>query len=247
MNGGGVKALKIVGVIVGVLLVVAVLLGGYFGVVPWVSGFLGPKPRDLGVAMTVPEATAAAKAIGMPVTSKDLTRGLANPDSLKRFDNSLTSEQASSLLAIGQTGIPDFPLVRVQLKFGSGGNAEAAGNINFPSVKPFLTGLGVPADAADKAMSKVLLTTSMPFYISGNCSVKSNHVSLALAEVQLGRLTVPKGWYAGKEGAGTKYIDGALTKNGFKVDSLTIDGGQCKLSGERPLSSLSPWLKLVQQ
>ncbi|MDP2183006.1 MAG: hypothetical protein Q8K99_10620 [Actinomycetota bacterium] len=55
------KALKITGVVLAVLVVAVLLIGGYFGVVPWVSRLFGSnKPRDLGVKLTVENAYAGA-------------------------------------------------------------------------------------------------------------------------------------------------------------------------------------------
>ncbi|NTW28826.1 MAG: hypothetical protein HGA39_05615 [Coriobacteriia bacterium] len=241
------RARRVVLIVLGVLVLGVVLAGAWAGIVPGLSRWLGPKPRDLGVEMTTKSAYSAANAMAIPTTSAQLKALLAKPDSLKRYDAAFTSEQVSSLLVIGQGDIPNYPLARVQIKLGSKGEAEASGVIRFANVKPFLTDLGVPAAAADAVMSQVKLIGDMPFYLKGTCSVTNNKVALSVAQLEIGRFTVPASWYQGKEGVGTQYIDSALTNNGYKVESLTIDNGQLKMKGERPLSSLGPWLKMAQQ
>lgn len=233
--------------IVGGLVIIAVLVGAWFGLVPWLSKYLGPKPKDLGVKLTVEAAYEGATEMDMPTESKDLKKVLKDPKAYRRYDAKLSSEKASSLLLTGQNGIPHFPLYVVQIKFGSGGSAQASGWVRVANVKPFLSWLGVSDSDAATAVDKVRLFTDMPFYVSGTCAVNNNVTDLSLSEISFGRVTVPGAWYQGKESYGTKYIDSALSNNGFMVEKLAIENGEVQLKGTRPLTALQPWLHLVKR
>ncbi len=240
------KAIKVAGIAFGALAVVAVLIGGYLGFVPGVSRVFGSnKPRDLGVELSVPNAYEGAAALGVPSTPTALQAIVDDPASSRLFDAEMTSDQASSMLLIGQDGIPNWPLSLVQIRFAGDGTAEASGIIDSSEAVPFMLSAGVSQANADRVASAIKLAGSMPFYVSGSCAVENNSVSLSLSQVQIGRLNVPGSWYQGNESKGTPYITNLLETNGFVVESLTIADGNVALNGTRPLSSYEPWLKLV--
>ena len=231
-----------------VLCLGAVACAGFLGLVPGLSRVLGTnQPRDLGVELSVEQAYAGAERILIPTSSSDLEAILADPESAKRFDAKLTGDETSSLLLLGQDGIPDWPLRVVQIRFNPDGTAEASGLLRTPLAEAFLTRqLGVPAEDVAAASSAVAVVGEVPFYIAGDASVVDNHVSLTVSELELGRVTVPGSWYQGNEHVATGYIDSALARNGFHVESLEIADGTVTLNGTRPLAGLGPWLKMVQ-
>ncbi|GAB4276966.1 MAG: hypothetical protein Kow0056_07960 [Coriobacteriia bacterium] len=240
------KFLKWAGILVGTLLVLVVLFLGWLGFMPWLSNYIGPKPRDMGVEMTVENAYSAAEAMNIPTTTSKLEAILADPDSAKRLDATVTDDEVSSLLAMGQTTIPDWPLRRVQVRFNDDGTAEASGVLVAGELPGFLSGLGVPQSEIDVVYDRVpVLRGNVVVYAAGACSVSNNTVDLALSEIQVGRITIPADWYQGKESYGTKYIDGALASNGFQIDSLTIGGDGVTIKGTQPLSAMEPYLHIV--
>ncbi|MDH4139204.1 MAG: hypothetical protein OEV43_01380 [Coriobacteriia bacterium] len=239
------KALKWIAIVLGVVILIAVLVIGWLGFLPGLSRYIGPNPRDLGVELTFEHARAAAEAHNMPTTVSDLETILADPEVAKQFDTVLTSDQASSLLLTGQESIPNWPLRFTQIRFNDDGTSEASGVIRSSLVRPFLGDMGVPAGDIDTALGRVPIRGDVVFYASGSCGVQSNTVDLSLSQVKIGRLTVPGGWYQGKEAEGTKYIDGALAGNGFQVDALEVSGGTVHVKGTRPLASMEPWLHIV--
>lgn len=240
------KALKITGIVIAGLLAIMLLIGGYFGVVPWVSRLFGSnQARDLGVELTVENAYAGAEILGVPATPAELESLTLDPEAAKRFDATMSSDQASSMLLIGQSGIPSWPLQLVQIRFNEDGTAEASGYLNASQAVPFMLSAGVSQDNADKVASALKLSGSMPFYVKGTCGVANNAVDLSLSEVEIGRVGVPASWYQGNEPQGTPYITNLLNTHGFQVESLTIADGAVSMKGTRPLSSYAPWLSLV--
>ncbi len=240
------KALKWIAIVVGGLVVAGVLVLAWLGFVPGLSRYLGPEPRDLGVALTVDDAYVAAKAHNMPTTAADLRTILADPEAAKNFDTQLTSDQASSLLALGQDDIPAWPIRFTQINFTGPGTAEASGVVRAGNVQAFLDFIGVSSSDSSTFLSKVPIPTDTTFYVSGACSVSNNVVSLSVSEAQVGRLNVPGSWYQGNEAKGTRYIDSTLVREGFDVQSLTISDGGVHMTGTRPLAALEPWLHIVR-
>jgi len=225
----------------------AVGVFGWLGFMPGVSRVIGPKPRDLGVEMTVPAAYECADVFSVPDTRSDILQMLEDPSDFESFDAELTSEQASSLLLLGQDGIPNWPLDFVQLRFNEDGTAEASGVLDFEQLTPFLAAnLGIPEGSAAEAVSRVMLTSNAPFYVKGTAGVQNNAVSMSLSDIQIGRLTVPAGWYQGREQVGADYISSALDREGFAVENMALGAATVSATGTRPLSSLRPWLDIIR-
>jgi hypothetical protein len=232
---------------IGLVVVLVVGILGWLGFVPGLSRAIGPKPRDLGVEWSVGAAYECSDAFDIPDTVSDLQMIEVDPAAFDEFDAQLTSEQASSLLLMGQDGIPNWPLEFVQLRFNEDGTAEASGVLDFEELTPFLTdNLGVPQDSVAEAIDRVMLVSDTTFYVKGTAGVQNNAVSMSLSEIQLGRFTVPGGWYQGKEHVGAEYISGALDREGFAVENVTLGSGAVSAKGTRPPSSLMPWLDIVR-
>jgi len=81
----------------------------FLGNVPIASKLLGTnKPRDLGVKISIPSAYQGLNDLKKPVTPQDVQAILKNPKSYQTVKATITQEEASSLLAVGD--IPDFHL-----------------------------------------------------------------------------------------------------------------------------------------
>ena len=239
------KALKWILIVLGVLVLAVVLVLGWAGFVPGLSNYIGPKPVDLGVEFSADAAYSGAESHGMPTTRADLEAIIADPEAAKRFDSQFTADEACSLLAMGQTGIPNFPMRRVQVRFNPDGTGEGSAVLDMGQVPGFLGSLGVPQGEIDEVFRRIPVRGQVAFYAAGTCSITNNTTNLSLSEIRVGRFTVPADWYQGNEGYGTKYIDGALNSNGYQIESLTLGDGVVNLNGTRPLSSMEPWLHIV--
>jgi hypothetical protein len=242
----GRKALLMTGGVLVALVLIAIGIWTYLGFMPGLSRIAGTgKPRDLGIELSVEQAYGGAAVMPVPTTRAELEDVLANPDAYTRFDATMTNEQASSMLLVGQSGIPNWPLSLVQLRFNADGTAEASGILNTAQAVPFMLSAGVSQENADKVANYLRLVGQAPFYVKGSCSVANNTVDLSLSQVQIGKLTVPAGMYQGKESQGTPYITNLLDNNGFMVESLSTADGTASFAGTQPISAMEPWLGLV--
>lgn len=232
--------------IIAVVLIGIYFVAGYFlGNLPIASKLLGTnKAKDLGVAISVQSAQQGLQALRGPLTAADLTAITQNPKSYTTVKTTLTDEQASSLLAIGD--IPDFPFRNTQLKFGDGGKVQASGILDITKLQAALDDVGASGETVDKIMNIAKAAKYMPFYMEGTMSVTNNRVTTAVDQMQMGRINLPNDWVNGNSGSIADSIARTLTSKGYNIRKLTVTQGKIDMDMDRPLSSIEPWLKLVQ-
>ncbi len=241
------KKLIIVLSILVVLGLVALFAAGYFlGNVPVVSKLMGTnKAVDLGVKITIDSANQGLKDMRMPTTSQELEALAKNPQSFRTIKTSLTQEEVSSLLALGE--IPNFPLKLTQVKFNPDGTAESSGVLNTGELKTFLRNNGVSSDVIDKVDDYVKVEGWVNYYAKGTFRIDNNKVALNMSSVQIGKISVPGDLVSNNSAAVGDYVSKSLVRNGFNVRKMAVSGGKLEMDADRPLAAMKPWLKFVQQ
>lgn len=226
---------------------VALFAAGYFlGNVPVVSKLLGANKRvDLGVKIGIDSANQGIKDLKMPTTSKELEAIAKNPQSFKTIKTSLTQEEVSSLLALGN--IPNFPLKLTQVKFNPDGSAESSGVLNTAELVTFLKNNGVSSDVIDKVDDYVKVKGWVNYYAKGTFKIENNKTTLNMSSVKIGNIAVPNDLVSNNSAAVGDFVSSALVRNGFNVRKTAVNGGKLEIDADRPLASLKPWLKFVQQ
>jgi hypothetical protein len=195
------KGLKLTLIVMAVLIGLALLVGGWFGLVPGLSSVLGAtKPRDLGVrytdadyqsllAKSNAEFLAFAQAPDHPdKPGKKLI--FANPTSVD--DLQVSQEELTAL--VNEVGWEWMPLTNTQIKF-SPGRVEVSGNINVEHIVDFIRfigGVGYSDDDVSRAVDWGRRFVANPaVYIKASGSVSDDQLALQLQEVKVGRFTVP--------------------------------------------------------
>jgi hypothetical protein len=235
----------VISVVLVVVLAVFFVAGYFLGNVPLASKLLGTnKPRDLGVNITVDSAYQGIKDLKKPLTPQDVQAIIQNPKAYQTIKATITQEEASSLLAIGD--IPDFPFRATQIKFEANGKVEASGVLDIKQLQLALKDVGAASDIVDRVMSFVKNGNYMNFYMEGTCSVVNNRVSANLDQVQIGRINLPDDLVKSNSSVISDGIARTLTANGYNIRSMTISEGKVALDMDRPAASVSPWLKMVQ-
>lgn len=226
--------------------VVVVLAAAYFlGNVPIVSGLMGTnKPVDLGVKVSVDAAYQALKNLKRPATIQELEAIVKNPQLFKSFKATLSEEQVSSFLGLGD--IPDFPLRLTQFKFHQDGTVETSGLLDTALAQTFLLKNGVPNDLINQGVNYFNLAGKVTYYAKGAIKIENNKVNLNIASARIGNIPVPD--VVTKETAAIgDWVSKTLTKNEYNVRKLTVSAGKVELDADRPLSALRPWLRYVQR
>jgi hypothetical protein len=235
----------LISVVVFLALAIFFVAGYFLGNVPIASKLLGTnKPRNLGVTISIPAAYQGLNDLKKPLTPQAVQSILENPNAYQTVKATLTQEEASSLLAVGD--IPDFPFRMTQVKFESNGKVEASGMLDIQKLQAALTDVGATSDILNRVMSVVKNAKYMTFYMEGTCNIINNNVSVNLDQVQLGKINLPADLIKNNSGSISDGIARTLTSNGYNIRTMTISDGKVYLDMDRPTKSVTPWLNMIQ-
>lgn len=179
-------------IVLGCIVVVLILIGGYFGFIPGVSALFGSnKPRDLGVQYT--EADRASARAKSQVVYTELPANTPDEQSIVRAGSrpvniTLTSAEVTALM--NNRPFKYWPYKNVQIKFNSDGSAEVSGQLIKSRLAGYCASIGVNKSVADKVIK--YLPSDPVFYVKGKGSLTDNKVSLLdPSKVEVGRLSIP--------------------------------------------------------
>lgn len=207
-NGGFIHLiiLTIAGLVIG-----AILLLGYMGFIPIVSGFFGSnQPRELGVEYTNDDLNSANEKTGVQLIS--LSEDTPDSQSLQYFGvtkikASFSDKELTALIANGKWKF--HPVTNTQLKINPDDTVEVAGILRLDRIHGFAAAYGITESEVDAAFKKIRFITNNPaFYAKGRLTVENNVFKIDLVELWLGRLKVPLSWFS-------DYMD--------KIDSFISD------------------------
>ena len=214
-----------------VIAVIVVLVGGYLGFIPGVSGLFGSdQPRDLGATYT--EADLASGQAKLNQQLVDLN-GRAAREVLTAAlpvasDARLTGKEfAAHLEAV-------HPISNVQLIFNSDNTFEASGRIDKERISAYAQLLGLTGDTEAQVMDAVnkYLPGSPVFYIKGTGKIINNEPTLSWTQAEVGRLPVPTDRAAEALVAYAKLAEERVP--GLKIDNFSIQDGQLVFKGTLP-------------
>jgi len=224
-------------VFIGIVVLIAALILGYFGLIPGVSRIFGSdKPRDLGVTFTQEDFNS-----GMAKTGTEyvlLPSDLSPEESLKYsgtrvVETSFTDKELTALTH--NRPWKYYPVKDVQLKIHEDGMVEASGVILVDRIIPCLKAFGVDSDQAESVIKRLdFLRTNPPFYIKGTGSIINNEIDLDIKSLEIGRLPVPLTSFVSMVDV-TNFIEAGLkTISGLSTKSLTLKEGKLFFDGTLP-------------
>jgi hypothetical protein len=239
------KLIIALSVIIGVLLILFFVAGYFLGNVPIASKLLGTnKAKNLGVVVSIDNAYSGIKDINSPLTPQAVKDILNNPASYTKLKTTLTSDEASSLLAIGD--VPNFPLRTAQIKFGPNGSFQTSGVINTEELQKALKQGGVSSGTIDKVMGYVKTVKYINFYAEGTLSITNNQITGNIKNAKIGNIGVPDDLLSKIDAGVASTVMNKITQLGYNIRSLTISEGKVAVDMDRPLGDLNNWLKFVQ-
>jgi hypothetical protein len=239
------QLVMVISVLVGLVLIAFLVAGYFLGNVPVASALLGTnKPKDLGVKITTANVYAGLKDFRVPTTVKELEAIQKNPKSYTAVKTSLTQDEISSLLALGD--IPDFPLRATQIKLGANGSIQASGVLDIEKLQKCLRAMGASGDVMDRVMGFVKTAKFINFYADGNLAITNNRLSGDIKSMKLGNIGVPDGLLQKNEASIRDFVSNSLSKGGYNIRKLTISEGKVDVDMHRPLGGEKNWLKFVQ-
>jgi hypothetical protein len=239
------KLVIILSVIIGVLLILFFVAGYFLGNVPIASKLLGTnKAKNLGVVVSMDNAYSGIKDINSPLTPQGVKDIMNNPALYTALKTTLTSDEASSLLALGD--VPNFPLRMTQIKFGPNGTFQTSGVIDTEELQKALKDGGVSSDTVDKVMGYVKKVKYINFYAEGTLSITNNQLTGSIKNAKIGNIGVPDDLLSKIDSGVAGSVMNKLTQLGYSIRSLSITEGKVALDMDRPLADLNHWLKFVQ-
>jgi len=239
------KLIIALSIIIGVLLILFFVAGYFLGNVPIASKLLGTdKAKNLGVVISMDNAYSGLKDISSPLTPQGVKDIINNPALYTTLKTTLTSDEASSLLAIGD--VPNFPLRMAQIKFGPNGSFQTSGVINTEELQKALKQSGVSSGTIDKVMGYVKTVKYINFYAEGSLSITNNKITGNISNAKIGNIGVPDDLLSKIDAGVASSVMNKLSQVGYSIRSLTISEGKVDVDMDRPLADLNNWLKFVQ-
>jgi hypothetical protein len=229
------KGLKITLSIIGGLLIIIILVLGYFGFVPGVSALFGSsQPKDLGIKYTAQDLTNAyAKTAG---NFHELSSTKNPLDSLsfsgtKKMDSTLTNQELTALANSGKWIYR--PTKDVQIRINPDGTAEASGILVKDNLLKAAQAYGYNGDDIKKVQDAISVIPGDPrFYVKGKASIIDNKVNMDLEQAEIGRIDA-KNYIS--DGMAESIIEQGINHvPGADIKSATFVDGQLKLDATLP-------------
>jgi hypothetical protein len=228
-------------IIIVILLLVGV--GGYLGIIPGVSKIFGSdKPRDLGKMYSEENYVSGIQKSGS-------TRGVLSTSSLKnatimyegshKVDTSFSDEELTSF-AYNRPWV-NYPFKNVQIRINADNTAEASGIVRMPIITTWLNAIGVSDDQLQKVMNDFRVPMAdVPFYIKGVASDTNNQVTGDIAQLEVGRVPVPKSIINTYQPALADFVtDGLSRLPGLNVEKAAFENGKFTFKGTLPDKELT--------
>jgi hypothetical protein len=224
-----------------VLVVLGVLVAGYFGFVPGVSSLFGSdKAVDLGVDSTQSDYQ-SARAKG-DIDRVDLPESTPPGNSAQFIGQhpasfSLSSAEATAL--VNEKSWLYFPIRDAQIRFNPDGSAEFSGILELEKLPDFVAALGVSEADFNEVVGRIenfsLLQKNLPFYIKGTGSVTNGNIVYHTDEIKVGRVNIPVDGINEKRGQVISNVEDVIARiPGFSVNNFSISGGQMHFDGTLP-------------
>ena len=237
----------LLGFIIGIVAVVVViiLVAGYFGFVPGVSNIFGSnKPVNLGTTYTAQDYKSAVAKSGVQLLNNVDTVSLEETQKIygpaKQVNVDFTPAEVLALLN-DKTHAPNFPLKDFQLRVNPDGTAEVAAVLMMDNLDKYGTTHGVNTGSMKEVLDTVkkagIIAKEVPIYIKGNASVVNGQMSLDADAVKIGRLPISADTVNNNETDIINYFNNhEKDVPGFSVKNFAIVGGKIHFDGTLPSS-----------
>jgi len=239
------KFLKIFGITIGAIIVVAVLVLGYFGFIPGVSNLFGSnKPVSLGTTYTSADYDNAIAKSGVQFLNKSDSISLANSrktyGSATAVNVDFTPSEVLALLN-EKAHEPDFPIKDWQLRINQDGTGEISAVIMTDKIDDYLASHGGSSQAVLDTIKKAgIIENELPFYFKGSVRVTNGQLSFDATSLKIGRLPISVDIINNNKSEIANYYN--THKNdvpGFSCNNFNIANGKIHFDGTLP-SSVSP-------
>lgn len=229
-------------IVLAIIMLIPVLIAGWFGFVPGLSSLLGAKQaKDLGVTYTQADYTSYLEKTASEFRPlSEAPNDPNNPGKKVVFDNPKTADnitltQEELTAAINESNWLWMPLRNTQVRI-SGGTVEVSGNLNLDHLDEFIGfigGIDYSREDIENAISwGKRLANNAPVYIKSDVSVKDRHLNMVITEAKIGRFTAPIDIAGQAISAGT--TNTLVNTPNFEVVTAAFQDGTLTFSGTYP-------------
>ena len=237
------KILKVLGITVGAIIIVAVLVIGYLGFLPGVSNVFGSnQPKDLGVSYSEADYQSAHARNG---TKHTVLPSGSIPENSIQFsgqhpvNTTYTQSEFNALINYRQWQY--YPLKQCQLKINSDGTLEFSGLVIVSRIKGYMQALGVSENSL-KTITNYLkyIPVNAAFYAKGKFEIINGRIlNTDLITFKVGNLNLTNQ----VKNNLSSIISGVYSQMdaypGFSIKTLTFHNGQVQFEGTLPDSARS--------
>ena len=222
-------------IVLACIVVVLVLVAGYFGFIPGVSDAMGAnKARDLGVKYTDADLQK-----GRELTGIDLQNLSGDAKTLEfSGSKSISGEYTSSVITamISSAKYKYYPLSNTQIKINSDGTLEAAGNFDIDNALKWSADLGGDTSFSREVVNYTSYVSNNPsFYLKGKMLVVNNQIDLNISSVQISRFAAPASVINKYQGDLANFVEQKIASvPGMNVKSADFSTGVLKLDATYP-------------
>jgi hypothetical protein len=233
------------GIFIGIIAVVVllVLVAGYFGFVPGLSNIMGSnKPVNLGTSYTAADYRSAAAKTGTQFL--DNTDTVNYNKSQKTFGpaRAVTADFTASEITAALNDKPhpaDFPVKDWQVRYNPDGTAEISAVVLLDNASSYAASHGVSNDAIQQVLDAVkkfgVIEKEIPIYLKGSFIVVNGVLDFDATSVKIGRLPVSADTLNSNKASILDFRD--THKNdipGFSCKNASIINGKLHFEGTFP-------------
>ncbi len=228
-----------------IIILVAVLLLGYYGFVPVVSNILGANtPRDLGVRATAADLASANAKLGVTFTVLPSTaegKASLSETGTQPINVQLTSEEITAVVNDHAAKWKYYPIDRVQVKINIDNTIELSGVLRVDRWKGYADATGLPESIRSQVRPYLTAITSNPaIYMKGTLSIQ-NYPQLSVSEIDLGRVGFTQSQFDDYLYAVESFISHVDNLYQIHITQLKAEGGTLRVAGSSPTNvGLSP-------
>lgn len=244
------------------IIVVIVLVLGWFGLIPGLSTLFGAnKPKDLGVKYSEVDFNRAHAASGVSYETISDTPVSSSISFSGSHEANLSLNSAEMTALMNDRPWKYWPIKDVQLRINPDGTAEMSGVFNEKKLEGYAAAIGTPQAVIDRLN---LLPAEAAFYLKGTAALSNNQVSkFDITSAKMNRISIPTSLllsmnlliadyayaddvtdelskYSGKKAAIVDFINSKLSwVSGFFAKSAQFKDGKLEFSGTLPDQELS--------
>ena len=230
---------------VAVILLVTVLIFGYYGFVPVLSDIMGANtPRDLGVRYSAADLASANSKLKVTYTtlpsSAEGSASLVETGS-QQINVKLTSEEATALLNDYASKWKYYPIDKIQVKFNSDNTIELSGVLRVDRWKGFADAILLPESPRSQVRPFLTYVKTNPsIYMKGTLSINSPP-QVTISDLDVGRFSISGDQIDDYLFAIAEFIEYVVDLFNIHIDALSIYMGLLTIIAIIPTSvALSP-------